>query len=98
MFVVTLTYKVPLTTVDQYLEAHLAYLDRGYAAGHFIVSGRKVPRTGGVILARADSRNDLLSLLEQDPFHQAGIADFDIVEFVPSKTAEGLEALHESAL
>lgn len=47
MFIVSLTYKRPLSEVDQHLEAHVAYLKQQYGDGHFIASGRKVPRTGG---------------------------------------------------
>ena len=56
MFVVSLTYKKPIAEVELHLAAHIAYLDEYYAAGTFVASGRKVPRTGGVILAKAESR------------------------------------------
>lgn len=93
MFIVSISYKVSLEQVDQYIPAHVEYLERHYQTGDFIVSGAKVPRTGGVILARASSRKDLQRVLEQDPFYQAGIAEYDITEFTPSKFASGLEGL-----
>ncbi|MCC4797626.1 hypothetical protein BCT30_05675 [Enterovibrio norvegicus] len=93
MFVVSLTYTVALSEVDQYIDAHIAYLEKQYAEGHFLASGRKVPRTGGIILARANDRAHLDAILCEDPFYQAGVADYDIMEFEPSMTAEGLDGL-----
>ncbi len=93
MFVVSLTYKVALSEVDQYIDAHMTYLEKQYADGHFLVSGRKVPRTGGIILARAKDREHLDTILRDDPFYQADVANYDVMEFEPSMTAEGLDAL-----
>ncbi|WP_323916952.1 YciI family protein [Aeromonas caviae] len=47
MFVVTLTYVKPLAEIDALIPAHIAWLERQYAAGHFLASGRRVPRIGG---------------------------------------------------
>jgi uncharacterized protein YciI len=95
MFVVLLTYKRPLEEVDSHLDAHVAFLKQEYANRHFIASGRKVPRTGGVILRNVKTRDELEAILVKDPFHLAGIADYDIVEFIPSMVAEGFEKLKE---
>lgn len=95
MFVVSLTYKVPLEEVDRQLDEHIAYLKQEYAAGHFVASGRKVPRTGGIILSNVKSRNELEAILARDPFYQGGIADYDITEFIPSMVAEGFDVLQE---
>ncbi len=95
MFIVTLTYVVSLETVDSYLDEHIAFLKQQYAEGVFLASGRKVPRTGGVILARSESEEKLNAVLEQDPFKRNGVAEYSVVEFVPSMTADGLEGLLE---
>ena len=95
MFIVSLRYVRPLEEVDRHLEAHVAYLKQHYAQGHFIASGRKVPRTGGVILARVGSREALQAVLKQDPFHQNHLAEYEVIEFVPGMVAEGLESIRE---
>lgn len=95
MFVVTVTYVQPLAEIDALLPAHVAFLDENFAAGRFLAAGRQVPRTGGVILARAGSRQELEQVLGQDPFRQAGAAEYGVVEFTPNRVAEGLEALRE---
>lgn len=89
MFVILLTYKKPLSEVEKHLAAHREYLDRHYAAGRFLCSGPLNPRTGGVILCRADNRAAVGTLTTEDPFRVHGIADYRIVEFSPTKHLSG---------
>lgn len=93
MFVVSLTYTAELVEVDKHIDDHLAYLDKYYESGHFIASGRKVPRSGGVILAHAPSRQDLDKILSEDPFSKAQVATYDVVEFLPTMAGRGFESL-----
>jgi uncharacterized protein YciI len=67
MFVVTLTYVKPLAEIDALIPAHIAWLERQYAAGHFLASGRRVPRVGGVILAQGVSRDALRRCWQRIP-------------------------------
>ena len=93
MFVVTLTYKADQADIDAAMADHVAWLDKHYAAGAFLVSGRRVPRAGGVILADGLSREAMADALAEDPFNQRDLADYLVVEFTPSRTAPGLEQL-----
>jgi uncharacterized protein YciI len=93
LFVVILKYLKPLSEVDRYIEPHVRFLDENYAAGNFLMSGRRVPRTGGVILARANSRAALEDILRRDPFHLNGLAEYDIIEFEASKRAPELSGI-----
>lgn len=95
MFIIFLTYKCQLEEVDKHLDAHVTYLKQEYAKGNFIASGRKVPRTGGVILSNVKTKNELEVILAKDPFFQKGIAEYDITEFIPSMVAGGYEILKE---
>ena len=88
MFIVLLTYKLPLAEVERHLAAHREYLDRQYAAGTFLCSGPQNPRTGGVILYRAAVE----ALTAEDPFRIHGVADYEIIEFSPVKRLPGFEA------
>jgi uncharacterized protein YciI len=56
VFVLLLSYVKPLEEVDALMREHVAWLRRHYDAGRFVASGRRIPRTGGVILARGDDR------------------------------------------
>ena len=93
LFIVDLTYQVPLESVEPHMAEHMRFLECGYADGLFIASGRKVPRTGGVILARAASREALEAFLENDPFKRHGIAAVVVTEMVPGRWAPELNGL-----
>ncbi len=81
LYVMLLTYTRPLDEVNAHLEGHRAYLRRMYAAGHFIVSGPRVPPGGGVILARAASEENARALTREDPFSQLGFATYEVIAF-----------------
>ena len=93
MFLILLSYQKPLAEVDAFVAEHLSFLEQHYASGHFLLSGRKEPRSGGVILANAASRTEVEALVRLDPFHREGIAEYEIIEFLPSMAAAGLEHL-----
>lgn len=95
MFIVSLNYIKELEEVDKYLDAHIAYLKGEYVSGNFIASGRKIPRTGGVILSRVKTKRELEEIIERDPFFQSGIAEYDITEFTPSMVADEYLILKE---
>ena len=83
MFVILVTYKKPLQFIDEYLTEHVNFLDQGYQKNCFVVSGRRNPRIGGVIISQLNDRNQLEDLIKQDPFHIHELADYEIIEFTP---------------
>lgn len=95
MFIIILTYKVPIEQIECHLENHVIYLKEQYKAGNFLASGRKIPRSGGVILAKMDNKAELEQILSQDPFKQNNLADYEIIEFSPSMACEKLAFLIE---
>ena len=90
MFVIELTYKAPLTKIDAHMAAHVAFLKKYYAAGNFLVSGRQMPRVGGIILAVGESPQHIAAIMEEDPFCRHGLADVRIVEFRASQRADDI--------
>jgi uncharacterized protein YciI len=92
MLVLSLTYVKPDEEADRYMEPHMAWVKEGYARGWFLASGRKVPRTGGVILA-AGERAEIEAYVAADPFTVHGVAEYEITEVALTTVAEGLEAL-----
>ena len=93
MFIVTLTYLKPVAEIDALMHDHVEWLEGGYADGLFVASGRRIPRTGGVILARSGDEQALRDKLARDPFVIHGAARCDVVEFTASMTAPGAEVL-----
>jgi uncharacterized protein YciI len=97
MFVIELNYKTALAEIDAHMAAHVAFLKKYYASGNFLVSGRKIPRDGGVILAVARDKRQVEAIIKEDPFYQHGLADFRIVEFRASQRADDIQARIEKS-
>jgi uncharacterized protein YciI len=91
MFVIELAYKADLAEIDAHMAAHVIFLKKYYASGNFLVSGRKVPRDGGIILAVGESRQQIEAIVQQDPFYTRGLADFRIIEFRASQRANDIQ-------
>jgi len=87
MFIINLTYTSDLALVDQFLDAHICFLNEYYATGVFQASGKKVPRTGGVIFATIESKKALQDIIAKDPFYKNNLARYEVIEFLPSKTS-----------
>ncbi|HEX7664024.1 MAG TPA: YciI family protein [Polyangiaceae bacterium] len=86
-FVISLEYVKPLADVDAAMKAHVAFLERHQAKGTFIAWGRKVPRTGGIILAQGDDRAAIEKAMTEDPFVTKKLAKVEITEFSPKPPA-----------
>ena len=91
LFIVELLYKAPLAQIDAHMKAHMAFLNKYYAAGNFLVSGRKIPRDGGIIIATGTDRTAIETIMREDPFCARGLADVRIVEFRASQQADALQ-------
>ena len=85
MFIINLTYIAPLEKIDARMKDHMVFLNACYREGLFIASGRKVPRTGGIILAKGSSKEAMEALMKNDPFVSAGLAKVEIIEFQTSQ-------------
>lgn len=91
LFVIELLYKAPLDRIDAHMKPHMAFLKKHYAAGRFLISGRKIPRDGGIIIATGTDRAGLEAIMREDPFCAHGLADVRIVEFRASQHADDLQ-------
>ncbi len=92
IYVVVLTYIKPLEEVDRAIPAHIEWLKRLCRRP---LSRLRPPysRTGGVILAKCDSRETLQARLSQDPFQQLGLARTEIIPFEASMASPALQSL-----
>jgi uncharacterized protein YciI len=69
------------------MRAHMKWLRANYAAGHFLVSGRKIPREGGIIIATGTDRAAVEAIAQEDPFVTGGLATVRVIEFRASQKA-----------
>lgn len=95
MFIINLNYIVPLEELDRHMKDHVVFLKKYYSKNIFVASGRKVPRTGGIILALADSKDEIERIIQEDPFHIHNLAEFTITEFLTSQYHPQLKPLLE---
>ena len=93
MFIIELNYKVELEEIDAHMKAHVIYLNKYYKAKKFVVSGRKIPRDGGIIIATASTKKEIERIIKQDPFYKYKLADFKIIEFNASQKADNIDEL-----
>ena len=91
LFVVELVYKAPLAQIDAAMPAHVRFLHQHYASGTFLVSGRKIPRDGGIILAVGGSREEIEAIMREDPFCSRGLAEVRIIQFRASQRADDIQ-------
>jgi len=80
MFVIELVYKADLAAIDAHMAAHVIFLKKYYAAGNFLVSGRKIPRDGGIILAVGKNRQQIEAIVQEV-----------LVEFRASQRADDIQ-------
>lgn len=92
-YVVVLTYIKPLEDIDALIPEHVEWLKQSYSDGVFLVSGRRIPRNGGVILAQCDSIESLEKHLSQDPFQKLKVAKAEVIPFESMMKASLLESI-----
>src|SRR5580765_2951624 len=96
MFIINLNYIVPLEKLDAHMTEHVKYLHKYYKQNIFVASGRKVPRTGGIILALAKSKEEVDRIISEDPFCIHKLAEFSVTEFLTSQNHPDLKNLLKS--
>lgn len=95
MFIVSVHYTADLSVIDEHLPAHIEFLRAQFEAGNFLLSGRKVPRTGGIIIAAMKDEEALWAILRKDPFHAHGLAKYELTRFTPSMSRADAAFLRE---
>jgi len=91
MFIISLTYTQSIEAIEKELANHSRFLDKYYSLGLLICSGRKQPRTGGVIISKSTSREEVEKMISEDPFYKNQLAEYELIELIPTKYASGFE-------
>jgi uncharacterized protein YciI len=93
MFIAISKYLKPLSEVDAYRPAHHQYIKPLFESGHFLISGRQNPPVGGVIISKLKSIEEFKTILDNDPFTKAGVAEYHITEFAPAFYDQALKSI-----
>lgn len=83
MLIATLKYTRPLEEVDACLPKHVAYLKPFFETGKLLVAGRMTNGIAGIIIAHQITREEFETILKNDPYQEAKVAAYEIVEFNP---------------
>ena len=83
MYIIDIVYTKPLDVVKEILPAHREYLKKHYEQGVLIMSGPKKPLTGGMIVAKFESLEQVNTFIANDPYSLQNAADYSVTEFDP---------------
>jgi uncharacterized protein YciI len=89
-------YRRPLPDIEAVTEAHRAYLKALQEKGILLASGPMEPRFGGLWLVRVqdeDPLTDLEALKAGDPFHQHGLANYELIPWKVMQGRDGLDRM-----
>ena len=89
-------YRKPMEEILKHLDQHRAYLSGLKDAGVLLASGPFDPRNGGGLLLRVaddDVEAALNRVRDEDPFTLAGMAQYELLPWLPVFGKDGLDTL-----
>lgn len=92
IYMITLTF-ADKSKASSLMERHKAWLQQGFDAGVFLLSGSLSDGTGGAILATAAEPDALRARVAEDPFVAEKVVTADITAFSPSRADDRLSFL-----
>jgi uncharacterized protein YciI len=91
-FLIEITYTLPIEEIGEgNINEHRQFLQKGYERGLLLMSGPQEPPLGGVVIARAESLEEIQAFFESDPYRQRSLATYRFVAFRPVKHAGFME-------
>jgi len=93
VYILFITSTKSLQELEPVFPAHNAYLDTNYKAGKFILTGGLTARPAGMVLANVTSGDELQAMLAEDPFVREHLAEYEVIEFKPSRYHQSLASL-----
>ncbi|MBI5773517.1 MAG: hypothetical protein HZA89_07210 [Verrucomicrobia bacterium] len=93
MFIVFLKFSGNKGQAGQFMDAHKAWLKRGFDDGVFLLAGSLEPGLGGGILAHNTSLPALQSRVNDDPFVAQDVVRAEIFEIDPARADDRLKFL-----
>ena len=90
-FMIDITYIKPIEYIQEILQSHREFLQKGYDSGNLLMSGPKNPLVGGIIIAKAESLEKIIDIFKNDPYQINEAAEYKFIEFSPVKRQGFLE-------
>ena len=92
MYLVDMTFTDMTKITPELTDKHKNYLEGEYKSNNLLFGGRKVPRTGGILISQHASKRELEQVLNSDPFIKSGAVTYSITEFIPVMAYQGIVA------
>ena len=93
MFMITLTFGENRARAGEFMAAHKAWIEKGFADGVFLLVGSIQPNRGGGILAHGESEEEIVRRLSEDPFVSEGVVVAEVIRIDPARTDPRLDFL-----
>lgn len=93
MHIILLRFAANKASAAQFMDAHKAWLQRGFAEGVFLLAGSLEPGLGGGILAHNTTLSELERRVNEDPFVSENVVRAEILELDPGRADERLQFL-----
>lgn len=84
-FIIKIDYSSPIEEIEKVLADHRNFLQQGYDQKFLLCSGPLNPRTGGIIIAKAENLEIIKTFFENDPYNINKLANYEFLEFNPVK-------------
>lgn len=92
MFVITLRF-ADKSRAPHFMDAHNAWIGRGFDDGVFLLVGGLQPNAGGAILAHNASPDEIAARVQDDPFVAESIVRAEILAIAPGRADDRLAFL-----
>lgn len=93
MFLIMLRFSDNKSAAAEYMQAHNAWIAKGFEDGVFLLTGSIEPKQGGTVLAHNIARAELEMRVDEDPFVASNVVTAQIVEITPGRTDPRLDFL-----
>lgn len=91
MYLVDMSFTDMAKITPELTDKHKRYIEQEYKANKLMFGGRKVPRTGGILISQHASEQELKQVLNSDPFVKSGAVTYSITEFIPVMASKAYE-------
>lgn len=74
-------YLAPLDVIEQVRPAHRTWLGTLQESGHLVLAGRRLSKTGSVVIVLAESEGSARMMSAGDPYVLRGVSRYDVIPF-----------------
>ena len=96
MYIVFLRFSDNQVQASKYMAGHKQWLQTGFDSGIFLLAGSIHPHSGGLVLAHNIAEEDLIDVVNNDPFVTENVVKAEIVRIDPTKSDSRLAFILDS--